>query len=114
MFQASVDLVADCDLTFLHVFPFSPRPGTPAARMPPVPGDVIRDRARRLRVAGDATQTRHLVAEQGRQHPVLMEQPRMGRTPHYTEVLFDQDQPEGTIVQARITGHRDGRLLGHV
>jgi threonylcarbamoyladenosine tRNA methylthiotransferase MtaB len=112
MFRGSLDLIADCGLTFLHVFPFSARPGTPAARMPPVPGPVIRDRAAQLRAAGDAALMRHLAAERGRVAPVLMEGARLGRTPQYTEVTFDTDQPEGTIITARITGHDCARLTG--
>src|SRR4030081_684755 len=65
MFERSRDLVEECDLTFLHVFPYSPRPGTPAARMPQVRGDVIKQRARRLRATGDAALQRRLVAEGG-------------------------------------------------
>ncbi|MDR5653251.1 tRNA (N(6)-L-threonylcarbamoyladenosine(37)-C(2))-methylthiotransferase MtaB [Ruixingdingia sedimenti] len=104
MFENSLRLVADCGLTFLHVFPFSPRKGTPAARMPQVAGPAIRDRAARLRAAGGAALARHLAEQQGRLHQVLMESPRMGRTAQFTEVHLDTDQPEGRIVPARITG----------
>ena len=104
MFAQSVKLVDDCGLTFLHVFPFSPRKGTPAARMPQVKGPAIKDRAARLRAAGDAALARHLAAQVGVTHRVLMEGPRMGRTEQFTEVTFAADQPEGQIVTARITG----------
>jgi threonylcarbamoyladenosine tRNA methylthiotransferase MtaB len=104
MFANSLKLVEDCDLTFLHVFPFSPRNGTPASRMPQVSGPLIRDRAARLRAAGDAALTRHLAAQNGVRHRVLTESPRMGRTEQFTEVLFAADQPEGRIVTATITG----------
>ncbi|MCL1627673.1 tRNA (N(6)-L-threonylcarbamoyladenosine(37)-C(2))-methylthiotransferase MtaB [Roseibaca sp. V10] len=110
MFENSLKLVEDCGLTWLHVFPFSPRKGTPAARMPQVNGAVVRDRAARLRAAGNATVTRHLSAQVGQAHPVLMENPRMGRTPQFAEVVFRADQPVGQIVQARIAGH-DGAQL---
>ena len=83
MFENSVKLVEDCGLTWLHVFPFSPRKGTPAARMPQVNGAAIRDRAARLRAVGDAAVARHLGAQVGTTHPVLMENPRMGRTPQF-------------------------------
>jgi len=110
-FAASLSLVEACGLTWLHVFPFSPRPGTPAAKMPPVDGAAIKDRARRLRAAGQDAVERHLSAQVGRSHAVLMENPRMGRTAQFAEVVFDTDQPEGRIVDAEITGQRDGQLL---
>ena len=106
MFVNSLKLVTDCDLTWLHVFPYSARPGTPAARMPPVNGKTIRDRAMRLREAGHTQVARHLTAQHGKTHPVLLENPRMGRTPQFTEVSFATDQPEGRIINARITGHQ--------
>jgi threonylcarbamoyladenosine tRNA methylthiotransferase MtaB len=111
MFENSVKLVTDCDLTFLHVFPFSARKGTPAARMPKVPGDQIKLRAARLRAAGDAAVVRHLDSQQGATHRVLMESARLGRTEQFTEVAFDTGQPEGHIVLARIIGQAQGKLL---
>ena len=111
MFAQSLRLVDDCGLTFLHVFPFSARKGTPAARMPMVNGAVIKDRAARLRAAGDAALARHLAAQQGLTHRVLMESPRMGRTEQFTEVDFRVDQPEGQIVSAVIAGRGAGRLV---
>ena len=110
MFANSIRLVEDCGLTFLHVFPFSPRKGTPAARMPQVKGPVIKDRAARLRAAGDVALSRHLSAQVGVEHRILMEGPRLGRTGQFTEVAFASDQPEGQIVTARISGFADGRL----
>jgi threonylcarbamoyladenosine tRNA methylthiotransferase MtaB len=109
-FANSLRLVQDCGLTFLHVFPFSPRKGTPAARMPQVPGPAIRDRAARLRAAGDAALGRHLAAQVGTTHRILTESPRMGRTEGFTEVTFASDQPEGAIVMATVTGHDGLRL----
>ena len=105
MFANSLALVRDCDLTWLHVFPYSARPGTPAARMPAVNGAAIKDRAARLRAAGDAQVSTHLAAQIGRTHHILMESPRMGRTEQFTEVTFATDQPESRIVTAKITGH---------
>ncbi|HBU14495.1 MAG: tRNA (N(6)-L-threonylcarbamoyladenosine(37)-C(2))-methylthiotransferase MtaB [Rhodobacteraceae bacterium GWE1_64_9] len=110
MFANSLQLVQDCGLTFLHVFPFSPRKGTPAARMPQVKGPAIKDRAARLRAAGDAALAAHLAAQVGASHRVLMEGPRMGRTEQFTEVAFAADQPEGQIVTAQVTGFALGRL----
>jgi threonylcarbamoyladenosine tRNA methylthiotransferase MtaB len=111
MFAQSLKLVEDCDLTFLHVFPFSPRKGTPAARMPQVKGPLIKDRAARLRAAGDAALLRHLSAQQGVSHRILLESARMGRTEQFTEVCFATDQAEGQIVTAVIQGAEAGRLL---
>jgi threonylcarbamoyladenosine tRNA methylthiotransferase MtaB len=109
-FDASLRLVEDCDLTWLHVFPYSPRKGTPAARMPAVDKPTIKDRAKRLRAAGALAVRRHLAAQVGQTHNVLMENPRMGRTAQFAEVTFDTDQPEGQIVEARITDQQDGQL----
>ncbi|MDZ7909912.1 MAG: tRNA (N(6)-L-threonylcarbamoyladenosine(37)-C(2))-methylthiotransferase MtaB [Gemmobacter sp.] len=110
MFANSLRLVQDCGLTYLHVFPFSPRKGTPAARMPQVKGPAIKDRAARLRTAGDAALAAHLAAQVGTRHRVLMEGPRLGRTEQFTEVTFAADQPEGQIVTAQVTGFTLGRL----
>ncbi|OYU20013.1 MAG: tRNA (N(6)-L-threonylcarbamoyladenosine(37)-C(2))-methylthiotransferase MtaB [Rhodobacteraceae bacterium PARR1] len=110
MFDQSVKLVEDCGLTFLHVFPFSPRKGTPAARMPQVKGPAIKDRAARLRAVGEAALNRHLMAQTGQTHRILLEGPRLGRTEQFTEVSFDRDMPEGVIVSARITGWQGDRL----
>ena len=110
MFENSLKLVEDCGLTWLHVFPYSPRKGTPASRMPQVAGPAIRARAARLRAAGAAQVAAHLAAQQGRTHAVLMEGPRRGRTPQFAEVDFANDQPEGRIVAATITGI-DGQRL---
>ncbi|KFI30440.1 2-methylthioadenine synthase [Haematobacter massiliensis] len=110
MFANSLKLVEDCGLTFLHVFPYSARKGTPAARMPQVDGRSIRDRAARLRARGDEHLRLHLEQQAGRDHRILMENPRLGRTEQFTEVRFAADQPEGQIVSARITGHDGARL----
>ncbi|MES2666301.1 MAG: tRNA (N(6)-L-threonylcarbamoyladenosine(37)-C(2))-methylthiotransferase MtaB [Pseudomonadota bacterium] len=110
MFENSVKLVQDCGLTFLHVFPFSPRKGTPAARMPQLTGPLIKARAGALRAAGDRALAAHLAAQVGQTHSVLLEGPRMGRTAQFAEVAFSADQPEGQIVTARILGHTATRL----
>ncbi|AUM73684.1 tRNA (N(6)-L-threonylcarbamoyladenosine(37)-C(2))-methylthiotransferase MtaB [Paracoccus jeotgali] len=110
MFQNSLNLVRDCGLTFLHVFPYSARNGTPAARMPAVDGTAIRDRAARLRAAGDAALLAHLDAQRGVTHRILTEGPRLGRTAHFAEVRFDRDMPEGSLLDLTITGHDGTRL----
>jgi threonylcarbamoyladenosine tRNA methylthiotransferase MtaB len=110
MFENSLRLVEECGLTFLHVFPFSPRQGTPAARMPQLPGDVIRARAARLRARGAKALAAHLAAQTGAEHDILIESPDMGRTGQFTEVQFDTPQPVGQIMRARISGHDGARL----
>jgi threonylcarbamoyladenosine tRNA methylthiotransferase MtaB len=109
-FANALKLVEECDLTWLHVFPYSPRPGTPAARMPQVNGTTIKDRAARLRAAGAAQVKAHLRAQIGRTHQVLMESPTMGRTAQFAEVAFAQPQAEGQIVAARILSHTVSQL----
>jgi len=104
MFENSLNLIDECGLTWLHVFPYSKRPGTPAARMPQVHGAAIKDRAARLRSAGEAAVAAHLAVQVGKTHNVLLENPRMGRTEQFTEVVFGSDRPEGQIVETTITG----------
>ena len=109
MAGGTLDLIEDCGLTFLHVFPFSPRPGTPAARMPPVAAGLARDRAKRLREAGDRALRRHLRAQLGRRLPVLAERGGTGRAPDFTPVAVGTMRP-GTLADLRIFG-LDGRKL---
>ena len=110
MFENSVRLIEDCHLTWLHVFPYSPRPGTPAAKMPQVSGDVIKRRASQLREAGRTRVQAHLDAQMGATHKVLMENARMGRTEQFAEVIFESDQPEGQIVDAKVSGQKAHQL----
>ncbi|WP_108836699.1 tRNA (N(6)-L-threonylcarbamoyladenosine(37)-C(2))-methylthiotransferase MtaB [Tateyamaria sp. Alg231-49] len=110
-FENALALVSECDLTWLHVFPYSPRPGTPAARMPQVNGTLIKERAARLRAAGQAQVTEHLSKQVGKTHRVLMESPTMGRTEQFCEVVFETVQDEGAIVGATITAHTDTQLV---
>ena len=83
MFARSQDLVEECDLTFLHVFPYSKRPGTPAARMPQLSGEEVKERARRLRATGEAALQKRLSSEIGATRQVLIESARQGRTEHF-------------------------------
>lgn len=110
MFQNSLDLVDACGLTFLHVFPFSPRPGTPAARMPPVEGAAIKDRAMRLRLRGEARLARHLDGEIGHTRRVLAETADSGRTEQFTPVRLVTPAAPGSLVEVTVAGH-DGRRL---
>jgi threonylcarbamoyladenosine tRNA methylthiotransferase MtaB len=108
-FARSQDLVEQCGLTFLHVFPYSPRPGTPAARMPQVANAVVTERARRLRAAGGAALRRRLEAEIGKTRDVLIESATMGRTEHYLPVAISGETP-GTVRQLAIVGYDGARL----
>jgi threonylcarbamoyladenosine tRNA methylthiotransferase MtaB len=110
MFERSLDIVDECDLTHLHVFPFSPRPGTPAARMPQVAREIVKERARRLREKGETALRRHLDGEVGSVRSVLVESDAVGRTAHFTAVRFSECASAGQIVDVRISGH-DGRHL---
>jgi threonylcarbamoyladenosine tRNA methylthiotransferase MtaB len=110
MFRRSLDLVEECGLTHLHVFPYSPRPGTPAASMPQVARDIVKDRARRLRKHGEIALRRHLDGEIGAVRQVLTESQATGRSEHFTPVRFNAEIEPGIIVTARMVGH-DGRRL---
>jgi threonylcarbamoyladenosine tRNA methylthiotransferase MtaB len=110
-FQNSVKLVDECNLTWLHVFPYSARQGTPAARMPAVDGRLIKERAAILRQKGDEKVQIHLRDQVGTLHEVLMENPNLGRTKQFTEVCFDTAQAESEIITAQITDVANGKLF---
>jgi len=111
MFARSLDLVEECGLTHLHVFPFSPRPGTPAARMPQLAPAVIKDRARGLREQGAAALRRHLDAQVGATRKVLSESRAIGHTEHFTPVRLDAAVRPGLILEVTVAGHDGRRLL---
>ena len=114
MFGNSLRIVDDCGLTYLHVFPFSPRPGTPAARMPQLEKHVIKERAARLREKGEARLDLFLSNEVGSTRQVLVETEAMGRTEHFAQVKFESRMAPGAIVTAQVTGrgasHLEARL----
>ncbi len=109
MFSGALSLIDECALSFLHVFPFSPREGTPAARMPQLDRGLIKARAGRLRQAGEAAYRRHLESMIGTRQAVLIERPGLGRTENFTLVRTDRGEP-GTIIPVTITGHDGDRL----
>ena len=109
MFMRSLDLVEECGLTFLHVFPYSPRPGTPAARMPQVGKPEIKERARRLRAAGELALRRRLASEVGAVRDVLIESATRGRTEHFVPVAVAGERP-GAVRRLEISGHDGARL----
>ncbi len=111
MFSRSLDLVDECGLTHLHVFPFSPRPGTPAERMPQLDRAVVKERAARLREKGDAALRAHLDAEIGARRMVLTEAGGTGRTEHFTQVVLAAHEQAGRLVDLRINGHNGRQLL---
>ena len=110
-FANSLKLVEECDLTWLHVFPYSSREGTPAAKMPAVKGPDIKHRAAKLRALGSQKVAAHLKAQYGKTHAILMENPSMGRTEQFTEVVFSTPQAEGCIISAKIIGMRNQQLV---
>ena len=112
MFDNSLQLVDECGLTFLHVFPYSRREGTPAARMPQVAGGRVKERAARMRTKGQVALAAYLDAQMGRQVELLMERDQVGRTPGFAEVEIDAQTPPGTLVSARVTGSDGVRLRG--
>jgi threonylcarbamoyladenosine tRNA methylthiotransferase MtaB len=112
MFANTLALVADAGLAFVHVFPFSPRPGTPAARMPQLDRALVKDRAARLRAEGEAALVRHLDRYLGTTSMALVEKPGVARAPDFTEIAFTGEAPIGAISPIRITGHDGKRALG--
>ncbi|MDZ5699247.1 tRNA (N(6)-L-threonylcarbamoyladenosine(37)-C(2))-methylthiotransferase MtaB [Chelativorans sp. M5D2P16] len=110
MFENSLRIVEECGLTHLHVFPFSPREGTPAARMPQLPRDVVKARAARLRTAGEAAYQAHLATLEGTRQRLLVERPGLGRTEGFTLAAIEAGRP-GEIVDGVISGHDGERLL---
>jgi threonylcarbamoyladenosine tRNA methylthiotransferase MtaB len=114
MFANTLDLVDACDLAYLHVFPFSPRTGTPAARMPQVARAEVKERAARLRAAGAMALERHLDRQKGRTVEVLTERDGIGRARDFAEVAMPSNVPPGILANAYVTGHDGRRLSGEV
>ena len=112
-FENTLALVADCGLTYLHVFPYSPRPGTPATRMPQVPGQIRKARAARLRQVGEAALGAFLESRVGTAARVLVEKPGFGRSEHFAPVETAFGAP-GEILPLHITGTARGRLQGRL
>lgn len=112
MFRRSLDLVEECGVAFLHVFPYSVRPGTPAARMPQLDRALVRERAARLRAAGAATLGAELNSRIGSRSAVLVERPGLGRTEFYATVEFDGALPVGSVQPMRLVAARGRNLVG--
>ena len=112
MFENTLRLVEECGLTWLHVFPYSPRPGTPAARMPQVDGGLRKERAARLRARGAEAEARTLASLVGREVSVLVEKDDLGRTQHFAEIRLGTPQAPGSVLRAMVTGVAGGALTG--
>ena len=112
MFGETESLVGEAGLTWLHVFPYSERPGTPAARMPQVPRPVRKARAAALRRLAADRSARHLDTRRDRRERVLVETPDSGRTEQFARIALDREAAPGSIVTARVAGHDDGMLRG--
>jgi threonylcarbamoyladenosine tRNA methylthiotransferase MtaB len=112
MFRRSLDLVGECSLAFLHVFPYSARAGTPAARMPQLPGNVVKERAARLRAAGAAALAADLSARVGSETEILVEGPGMGRAACYAQVGFATPATPGSIERMRLVASTGHSLVG--
>lgn len=112
MFQRTLDIVDECELTYLHVFPFSPRVGTPALKMPQLERRIIKERAARLRDKASAKLTAYYEDQIGQITEVLMERDEIGRTPQYAQVCIQSGRADpGDVMRTRITGHNDQQLL---
>lgn len=114
MFENTFKSVQECDMTFLHVFPYSPRPGTPAAKMPQVDGDIRKGRAKRLREIGEVQMQKHALTLVGKTLDVLTEKGARGRTPYFSEVILDRDIGSGQLVRARMIAAENGKLTAEI
>jgi threonylcarbamoyladenosine tRNA methylthiotransferase MtaB len=114
MFENSLSLLDECGLAYLHVFPYSPRKGTPAAKMPQVPGAVIKERAARLRAKGAEALARHLQRHEGREAEVLIEKPGFGRLADFSPVRVAGETIQGVIIRVRIDTAHASDLSAHL
>jgi len=112
MFRRTVDLIAECGLAFVHVFPYSARPGTPAARMPQLPDPLVKERAARLRAAGEAALAAELSSRVGGETDVLIERPGIGRAEFYAAVRFAAAGDPGSVRRMRVVGSNGKSLAG--
>ena len=110
MFENSLKLVTECDLTWLHIFPYSARVGTPASRMPQVNGQKVKERAKELRALGSSQVSKYLSSQVGLQHKILMENETLGRTEQFAEVQFKIPRKPGIIISAKINSFENHRL----
>ncbi|HCK17590.1 MAG TPA: tRNA (N(6)-L-threonylcarbamoyladenosine(37)-C(2))-methylthiotransferase MtaB, partial [Thalassospira sp.] len=114
MAENTLRLVDECGLIYLHVFPYSSRPGTPAAKMPQVPKDLRKERASALREAGEVQLNKFLQSRIGMIENVLVEKENTGHTEHFAPVLLDRVIEAGTIAKAKVTGLENGKLIAEL
>lgn len=114
MFQNTLDIVAECDLTFLHVFPYSERPRTPAAKMPQIDPAIRKERAAQLRAAGERQMQKFLKSHINKERQIIVEKGNIGRTEHFAAVLLDQELPVGTLARVRTAGIEGDKLLSSI
>ena len=114
MFENSMKIVEECDLTYLHVFPYSPRPGTPAAKMPQGNAKHRKERAARLRELGKAQEEKLFASHIGREAEIVTEKNNMGRTEHFIPVHLNTDVKPGELVKVRLTGLCEGGMIGQI
>ena len=112
MFRHSLDLVAECGLAYVHVFPYSARPGTPAARMPRLADPAVKERTARLRAAGKAALAAELQSRVGSETDVLTERPGMGRAEFYAAVNFTASGTAGSVRRMRLIDSSGRSLVG--
>lgn len=114
MFENTLNIVEECDLTFLHVFPYSEREGTPAAKMPQVAHTIRKERAARLREKGVMQMNKFLTKHVGAQRQIVVEQNGIGRTEHFAEVILDKQLEPGTLHRVRTLALEGDKLTGEV
>jgi len=114
MFENSLSVISEIGIPWLHVFPFSPREGTPAAKIPPINGKVIKARAKALRDAGAAEKAAHLKTRIGTDDEALFEETGLGRLPDFSVVTVDNPAAAGSLAKVRITGATAEHLIGQV
>ena len=110
MFENSLKLVTECNLTWLHIFPYSARVGTPASRMPQVNSQKVKERAKELRELGSSQVSKYLTSQVGLQHKILMENETLGRTEQFAEVQFKTPRKPGIIISAKINSFENHKL----
>lgn len=114
MFQNTLDIVDECDLTFLHIFPYSEREGTPAAKMPQVPHPMRKDRAAQLRAKGETQIQKFLQSHVGQTRQIIVEKGNIGRTEHFAQVHFDGDLKPGSLHSIKTVDIRNDALIGQI
>ncbi len=114
MFLNSVRLIDECNITFLHVFPFSPRDGTPAARMPQLDREIIKKRAKILRKIGERKITEHYDKLKNKEIKLIVESQNQGRSDTFAKVYLDDKFEAGRIIKMLVTGKRQEGLIGNI